>query len=56
MGLLGAERFSRGIPEGLTFLVVTLTVARVVRLMGPAVGLAQLAKLLSARLLRDSKR
>ena len=56
MGLLCAERLSRGISEGLTFLVVTMTVARVVRLMGPAASLAQLAKLLSARLLRDSRR
>ena len=56
VGLLCAERLSRGIPEGLTFLVVSTTVARVVRLMGPAVSLAQLAKLFGARLPRDSLR
>ncbi len=40
VGLLCAKRLSRGIPKGLTFLVVASTLAHVVHLMMPVVSLA----------------
>ncbi len=56
VGLLSIGGLSRTCAEGLTFLIIATTVACVMCLVGAAVSLAMLAKLLGMRLLRDSIR
>jgi hypothetical protein len=53
VGLLGLGGLICGCPEGLTILVIAMAVTGTVHLVRAAVGLATLAKLLTANLLRD---
>jgi hypothetical protein len=52
--LLGLSKLTCCCLEGLTISVITMAVQGVVGLVGTAVGLAMLAKVLTATLLRDS--
>ncbi len=54
IGLLGLRGLTCCCLEGLTIAVIEMAGQRVVGLVGTAVGLATLAKLLTATLLRDS--
>jgi hypothetical protein len=53
-GLLSIRGHTCGYAKGLTILVIAMTVAGVVHLVGTAMSLATLANLLTACLLRDS--
>jgi hypothetical protein len=53
VGLLSIRWSSHGSAMGLTILVIAMTVTHVVHLIGTAVSLATLAKLLTLCLLRD---
>ena len=56
VGLMLVKQLTSGCTKGLAILIITTTLACIVGLVGAPVSLAQLAKLLSAHFLRDSKR
>ena len=56
VGLMLVKQLTSGCTKGLAILIITPTLTRIEGLVGAPVSLAQLAKLLSARFLRDSNR